>query len=78
MTDPKQPDHQQGLPDDAGNGMSDRAGYTDNSESGELDTPLGNGAAPAPEAVPQTAGQSDSDHSTGTSFGTLPQDDKGQ
>lgn len=74
MTDPKQT----GLPDDAGNGMSDRAGYYDESETGMTDTPLGDDAAPAPEAVPETAGQSDSDHSTGTSFGTMPQDDKGQ
>ncbi|WP_288402289.1 hypothetical protein [uncultured Deinococcus sp.] len=74
MTDPKQT----GLPEDAGNGMSDRSGYADESETGMTDTPLGDAAAPAPDAVPAPAGQTDSDHSTGTSFGTVPQDDKGQ
>ncbi|MFC5848665.1 hypothetical protein [Deinococcus petrolearius] len=43
MTDPRQPDQQQGLPDDAGNEMSDRAGYMDDSDSGDMNTPVGGG-----------------------------------
>ena len=41
MTDPKQPNQQQGLPDDAGNGMSDRAGYYEQGQfASEYGSPL--------------------------------------
>jgi hypothetical protein len=69
-----------GLPNDAGNGMSERAGYTDESESGMTETPTATGGPThtrdADGAVPQQPGQSDSAASTGTSFGSTPGDDK--
>lgn len=37
MTDPKKPDSAQ---EQMGNGMSDHAGYYDESDSGEFDTPI--------------------------------------
>jgi len=43
MTDPKnEPKNEQGgLPNDIGNEMSDRAGYYDESPSGDTETPVG-------------------------------------
>ncbi|WP_102125561.1 hypothetical protein [Deinococcus planocerae] len=70
-----------GLPADAGNGMSDRAGNTDESESGMTDTPVAVGEATrmsdgAPGGVPGAPGLADGLTSTGTTFGTGG-DDKG-
>ncbi|RJF71216.1 hypothetical protein D3875_06160 [Deinococcus cavernae] len=48
MTDPKKT----GLPEDAGNEMSDRSGHYDESESGRVNTPTGGNTAdsgPVPE-----------------------------
>lgn len=53
MTDPKKTD-QGGLPADAGNDMSSRAGYYDESESGRRETPVGQPRQDTvtPDAVP--------------------------
>lgn len=64
---------QGGLPTDAGNGMSDRSGYTDNSESGMTDTDTGTAHV--------TDGQDQADTrtpATGTTFGTTGTDDTRQ
>ena len=64
---------QGGLPADAGNGMSDRSGYADNSESGMTDTDTATAHA--------TDGQDQADATTpatGTSFGTTGNDDTHQ
>ncbi|MXV18061.1 hypothetical protein [Deinococcus xianganensis] len=64
---------QGGLPADAGNGMSDRSGYMDNSESGMTDTDTGTARV--------TDGQDQTDATTpatGTSFGTTGNDDTRQ
>ncbi|BDP43084.1 hypothetical protein DAETH_30530 [Deinococcus aetherius] len=68
-------DSQGGLPADAGNEMSDRAGYADDSGSGMTETPVTTGEATrmsdqAPGGVPGTPGQADGLASTGTTFGT--------
>ncbi|MFB9993393.1 hypothetical protein ACFFLM_15600 [Deinococcus oregonensis] len=71
-----------GLPNDAGNGMSERADSTGESEGGLTDTPTATGGPTQTRdsggAVPQQPGQSGSAASTGTSFGSTPEDDKGQ
>ena len=74
MTDPKDT----GLPEDAGNGMSSRAGYTGESESGRTETPVGQPMqdAVAPDAVPTPTGSERGMNQTGTSFGTTGNDDK--
>lgn len=74
-------DRQGGLPQDAGNEMSDRAGDQDESESGMTDTPVAVGEATrvsdqAPGGVPGAPGMADGLTSTGTTFGTGG-DDKG-
>ncbi|WP_216324722.1 hypothetical protein [Deinococcus aestuarii] len=73
--DARSRDRQGGLPQDAGNGMSDRAGYQDESESGMTDTPVAVGDATrmserAPGGVPGAPGLADAPTSTGTTFGT--------
>lgn len=73
--DAQHPDRQGGLPPDAGNEMSDRAGYQDESETGLTDTPVTTGEATrmsdhAPGGVPGAPGQADGLTSTGTTFGT--------
>lgn len=60
MTDPKKT----GLPEDAGNGMSDRSGYYDESESGRASTPTGGGV---PDSGPLPEDTLDRDNS-GTTF----------
>jgi len=57
---------QHGLPDDAGNDMSERSGYYDESESGMTDTPTFPGNPAAPTDPPGSDALSD----TGTTFGT--------
>ncbi|PNY80428.1 hypothetical protein [Deinococcus koreensis] len=57
-------DPQGGLPDDAGNGMSERSGYTGDSVTGMTDTPVGSGA---PSERSSRGDQADSDGS-GTTF----------
>ena len=65
MTDPKQP-KQTGLPEDAGNQMSDRAGYYDESESGQTGVPTGTGGAGVPAGdLPEDVLDKDG---SGTSF----------
>ncbi len=59
MTDPRQT----GLPTDAGDQLSERSGYYDESESGNVATPTGH-EMPTPSAVPEP---SDRDGG-GTSF----------
>ena len=60
--DPRDP--QGGLPDDTGNELSERSGYTGDSETGMTDTPVGSGA--------QTDGGPDTDMAdmdgSGTTF----------
>ena len=63
---------QPALPDDAGNEMSDRSGYYDESESGRTDTPTFPGNPAAPTETPGSGALTD----TGTTFGTGG-DDKG-
>ncbi|CAM3669810.1 M-like protein [Deinococcus saxicola] len=58
------PDPQGGLPDDLGNGMSDRSGYYDESETGMTDTPIGR-ERPSPKAVPDRPKDADD---SGTTF----------
>lgn len=63
MTDPKKPDSAEEM----GNDMSDRAGYYDESDSGEYDTPTFGGAAiPIGSDVPEIVVNSGG---TGTTFG---------
>lgn len=71
-------DQQQGLPSDLGNEMSSRAGYYDESPSGETDTPVGqpNTDVTNPDAVPTVTGNDRGMNQTGTSFGTTGEDDK--
>lgn len=57
---------QPALPDDAGNGMSDRSGHYDESGSGRTDTPTFPGNPAAPLDVPG----SDAITDTGATFGT--------
>lgn len=57
-------DSQGGLPDDTGNELSERSGYTGDSVTGMTDTPVGSGA---PSERDSQDDQSDSDGS-GTSF----------
>jgi len=45
MTDPKTNAAQAGLPEDAGNDLSERAGHYDESPSGQTDTPIGGSGA---------------------------------
>ncbi|WP_081851733.1 hypothetical protein [Deinococcus sp. RL] len=59
------PTHQPALPDDAGNGMSDRSGSYDESESGMTNTPT----FPANPAAPADAPASGTMTNTGTTFG---------
>lgn len=63
---------QPALPDDAGNGMSERSGSSDESESGMTDTPTFPGDPAAPTDTPGSGPLTD----TGTTFGTGG-DDKG-
>lgn len=61
-----------GLPEDAGNDMAERSGYTRDSGSGMTDTPVAN-STPGGEAgtgVPDLPGESSNGPSTGTTFGT--------
>ena len=76
MTNPK--NEQSGLPSDAGNEMSERAGYYDESPSGDTETPVGRPSTDttSPGAVPTVTGDDRGMHQTGTSFGTTPEDDK--
>lgn len=72
---------QGGLPADLGNGMSDRAGWTDESESGRTETPLVTDSPRRPSdredmGIPDLPGQADDGDSTGTTFGTTGMDDK--
>lgn len=60
MTDPKKT----GLPEDAGNDMSERSGYYDESESGRSSTPVGSGV---PDSGPMPEDALDKDNS-GTTF----------
>ena len=80
MTDPKnEPKNEQGgLPNDLGNEMSDRAGYYDESPSGDTETPVGRPSTDttSPGAVPTVTGDDRGMHQTGTTFGTTPEDDK--
>ncbi|MDV6375042.1 hypothetical protein [Deinococcus arenicola] len=55
---------QGGLPDDLGNGMSDRSGYQGESETGMTDTPIGR-KRPLPKAVPDHPKDTDN---SGTTF----------
>lgn len=64
MSDDQKTTGQGGLPDDAGNGMSDRSGHYDESGTGAQDTGLG-GAVPDDQAS-----------GTGTTFGADPNDDQ--
>ncbi|MVN88363.1 hypothetical protein GO986_16580 [Deinococcus sp. HMF7620] len=64
---------QGGLPADAGNGMSDRSGYTDDSDTGLTETSVGGSHI--------TDMQDEADThvpDTGTTFGTSPDDDTRQ
>lgn len=70
----KNHDEQGGLPADTGNGMSDRAGNYDESETGMTDTPTGNSTAGTGNAVPGVDGDRPA-MDTGTSFGVDPNDD---
>ncbi|PTA68174.1 hypothetical protein [Deinococcus arcticus] len=64
---------QSGLPADAGNGMSERSMQTDESESGLSETPVGG------SHVSDMQDQADEGRSsTGTTFGTGPNDDTRQ
>ena len=74
----QQPQDQQGLPGDLGNEMSSRAGYHDESPSGETETPVGqpNTDVTNPGAVPTVTGNDRGINQTGTSFGTTAEDDK--
>ncbi|WP_295814636.1 hypothetical protein [uncultured Deinococcus sp.] len=73
----KRDDEQGGLPSDAGNGMSDRAGSYDESETGMTDTPTGTSTAGDGNAVPDVDGERPA-MDTGTSFGVDPNDDERQ
>ncbi|GHF48608.1 hypothetical protein HNQ07_002624 [Deinococcus metalli] len=75
MTDKR--DEQGGLPQDAGNDMSERAGYDDESETGMTDTPVGSSTAGDGNAVPGVDGDRPV-MDTGTSFGADPNDDDRQ
>jgi hypothetical protein len=68
-------DPQGGLPQDAGNGMSDRTGDQRESESGMTDTPVATGT-PMTTDDRGAPGPSGGVASTGTTFGTGG-DDKG-
>ncbi len=57
---------QGGLPEDAGNNMAERSGYTRDSGSGSTDTPIATGS-PVPD--PGSPG-SGAVTNTGTTFGT--------
>lgn len=63
---------QGGLPDDAGNDMAERSGYTRDSGSGSTDTPIATGSPMAGSGSPGSGAVTD----TGTTFGTGG-DDKG-
>ncbi|WP_339096272.1 hypothetical protein WDJ50_02990 [Deinococcus sp. VB142] len=75
---PQRPQDQQGLPSDLGNEMSSRAGYYDESPSGEGETPVGQPSTDTtnPGGVPTVTGDDRGMHQTGTSFGPTPEDDK--
>ncbi|MDL2343055.1 hypothetical protein QOL99_02710 [Deinococcus sp. MIMF12] len=64
---------QPALPDDTGNGMSERSGHYDESGSGMTDTPTFPGNPAAPLEVPGSGAIND----TETTFGTDAGDDKG-
>ncbi|CAM4156125.1 hypothetical protein [Deinococcus marmoris] len=61
---PKGDGAQGGLPADLGNGMSERSGHYDESETGMTDTPIGM-ERPSPEAVPDRPKDTDG---SGTAF----------
>lgn len=63
---------QGGLPDDAGNDMAERSGYTRDSGSGQTDTPIATGDPAGRTDTPGSGALTD----TGTTFGTGG-DDKG-
>ena len=65
-------DRQGGLPEDAGNGMAERSGYTRDSGSGQTDTPIATGDPVGRTDTPGSGALTD----TGTTFGTGG-DDKG-
>lgn len=76
------PGHRDGLPDDLGNQMADRSIWTDESGSGRRDTPIVTDSPRRPShheerGVPDQPGQADDGTSTGTTFGTTGNDDKG-
>ncbi|GHG15612.1 hypothetical protein CBQ26_17860 [Deinococcus indicus] len=71
MSDDQKTTGQGGLPDEAGNGMSDRSGHYDESGTGAQDTGLGGAATATPGAVPE-----DQASGTGTTFGADPNDDQ--
>ncbi|GGO19238.1 hypothetical protein [Deinococcus humi] len=58
------PDLQGGLPDDLGNDMSERSGYSDESRTGMTNTPVGRERQP-PDAVPDRPKDTDG---SGTTF----------
>jgi len=79
MSDPKIPTPAAGA-DGLGNNMSDRSGWTSESESGDTDTPVGQpdtslsgdiGGTPTAQG-----GSNSGQHQTGTEYGADPQDDK--
>ncbi len=78
MSDPKIPTPAAGA-DGLGNDMSDRSGWTSESESGDTDTPVGQTDSGSGEVrgtpTAQEGGMS-GEHQTGTEFGADPQDDK--
>ena len=63
-SDDQPKDPQGGLPDDLGNGMSERSGYYDESETGMTNTPIGRERQP-PKAVPDRPKDTDD---SGTTF----------
>lgn len=80
--DRSSPPTQGGLPDDLGNGMSDRSVWTDESESGRTNTPVVTDSPRRPSdrknmGIPDLPGEADDGSSTGTTFGTTGSDDKG-
>ena len=73
-------DKKTGLPADAGNGMSERSGHYDESDSGRTDTPVGQPTQDTtqPDAVPGQSGGRPGLSESGTSFDTDPSGDKDQ
>ncbi|MCD0157975.1 hypothetical protein [Deinococcus sp. 6GRE01] len=71
MSDDQKTTGQGGLPHDAGNGMSERSGHSDESGTGAQDTALGTRAPATLGAVPE-----DQASGTGTTFGADPNDDQ--